>query len=221
MDNKKLKYTKVVFFNGPPGSGKDTATIIARNFLDKKLPTGDVMRLYVEHFKFADPLKQAAHALYGIPYSCEYYEKEKGHKWKGEPQVEFFGKTPRDEYIALSEEFAKSRHGVEVFGRVAARRIALAKQANVFLFSDSGFVPEAVPVIKLVGVDNVHVVELNRPGCTFEGDSRGYIIDKLNTMYGSSLKSVRIPNTGDKMDLRLLVQGIMSKWFKVPLDEYN
>lgn len=210
----KHSHKKVVLFNGPPGSGKDTAVRIARSKVDEQHNEETLIRYSAIHFKFADPLKQAAHALLGIPYSTDYYEKEFGHKWKNENQIEFYGKTPRSEYIALSEEFAKVRHGPEVFGLVAARRVALEKKANVFLFSDSGFADEAEPLIRLVGEQNIHIVELSRPGHSFVGDSRGNLIDVLQPKY-PKIKTSRIPNYGDLNDFRLLIRGQMCKWFKV------
>lgn len=214
---RKHANKKVILFNGPPHCGKDTAVGIAKNFLNGNFAVGGLIPYRPIHFKFADPLKAAAHALYGIPYSCEYYEKEFGNGWKDAPQVEFFGATPRSEYIALSEQYAKSRHGVTVFGRVAARRVALEKQANVFLFSDSGFAVEASPIVSLVGKNNVFVVELSRPGSDFSNDSRSYIGEELNRLVGDGIEVLRIPNSGDKEDLRLLIQGAMCKWLKVPM----
>jgi hypothetical protein len=207
-------HKKVFLINGPPNSGKDLTAVIARNFIDGKWTKTATRPIASKIMKFADPLKNAAHALYGIPYGCEYYEKEFGNDWKNTPQVEFYGATPRSEYIALSEEYAKRRHGEEVFGRVLARRIALEKQANVFLIPDSGFYLEAVPVIALVGLNNVIVVELTRAGCDFSSDSRSYVGDKLREQF-PKLKVIRIPNSGDRDDLRLLVHGTMMKYLGV------
>lgn len=206
---------KVVLFNGPPGVGKDTAVSIAKSFLTGAYGAGQLIGYRPVSMKFADPLKQAAHALLGIPYSCDYYEKEFGNAWKNGPQPEFFGQSPRAVYISLSESFAKETFGIQVFGQVAARRVALEKSANVFLFSDSGFTDEALPIIKLVGVENVYVVELSRPGHDFSGDSRGYIGEKLREQFAGKLSVLRIPNVGDKADFRLFVHGTMSKIFKV------
>jgi hypothetical protein len=215
MQQQDNSHKKVFLINGPPNSGKDTAAVICSNFVNGKFSKTQLPMLRPVHMKFASPLKAAAHALYGIPMSCEYYEKEFGNEWKDEPQVEFYGQTPRSEYIALSEEYAKKRHGQEVFGKVAARRIALEKQANVFLFSDSGFALEAIPIIKLVGVKNVHIIELTRSGCDFSSDSRGYIGKELKQQYADKLKVIRIPNDGDKDDFRLLLHGTMVKFLQV------
>lgn len=205
---------RAIFLNGPPSSGKDLAAIILRNMLDNKRPKlPATIPFRVDLMKFADPLKQAVHALYGVPYSCEYYEKEFGNEWKDKPQVEFYGNKPRDEYIALSEEFAKVRHGSSIFGRIAARRCQLSKQQNTFIFSDSGFVEEAIPVISYVGLENALVIELERPGTNFNHDSRGYVGDTLNSHFAGKLNIVRIHNNQDQAWLTLLLKGAMMKYY--------
>lgn len=218
MQRRNFTNDKVILFNGPPGSGKDLAAIIARNFLMGKTPEGSITPCRPTIMKFADPLKAAAHALLGLPYSCDFYEKEFGQAWKNEEQVEFYGKTPRSEYIALSEEYTKPRHGDAFFGRVAARRLALEKQANVFLFADSGFAAECVPLVSLVGTGSVSLIELSRPGSSFEGDSRSYVGAELATQFQGKIKQMRIANNGDKDELRLLVHGAMMKFLKVPYE---
>lgn len=203
---------KAIFLNGPPNSGKDLSAVIIRNMLFGKFDsTGEMFR--PEIMKFADPLKAAAHQLLCIPHSCEYYEKEFGNAWKNEPQIEFYGKTPRSEYIALSEEFTKVRHGSDVFGRLALRRIKLSKGSTTFIFPDSGFAEEAVPVITALGIDNVCLIELSRGDCSYVGDSRGYVGDRLRTQY-PKLKMIRIPNDGDQAFLTTMLKGTLGKFMK-------
>jgi hypothetical protein len=204
---------KVILLNGPPGSGKDLSGIIIRNMLFGKRPNGraDLPTYKPVLMKFADPLKQAAHALFGIPFSCEHYEKEHGHDWKNQPQVEFYGRKPRDVYIDLSEQFVKPRFDSSFFGKVAFRTVKLDKQNNVFIFTDSGFVEEAVPIVKAFGVDNVLVVELARSGASFDGDSRSYVGAELSARFNNQIKHVRIPNDGDQEFLTALLKGLMMK----------
>lgn len=205
---------KVILLNGPPGSGKDLSGIILRNMLQFKKPNGDLASppFRPVTMKFADPLKQAAHALFGIPFSCEHYEKEHGNEWKNKPQVEFYGRTPREVYISLSEEFVKEKFDTSFFGRVAFRRVKLDKQNNVFIFTDSGFVDEAVPIISAFGIDNVLLIELSRDGCSFANDSRGYVGSQLDAKYPGKLKRVRLPNDGDQEFLTAMLKGTMIKY---------
>jgi DNA polymerase III delta prime subunit len=208
---------KAILFNGPPGCGKDTAAAITRNYLDGKHHVRSFQAFKSAHHKFATPLKQAAHTLYGLPFSAEYYEKEFGYDWKNKPQVEFFGKTPREIYISLSEDFAKVHGGQTFFGRIAARAISLDKSANVFVFSDSGFAAEAGPVIEKLGAVNVLIVEIERSGTSFVGDSRGYIGDDIRRSYANSdkLKIIRLPNNQDKMLFRTLLNSTLKDWLEV------
>lgn len=204
---------RVIFLNGPPGSGKDLSAVILRNMLDLKFPENGQSMFRVELCKFAAPLKHAAHNLLGIPFSTEHYEKENGHDWKNKPTHLFFDHTPRSVYISLSEEYAKKQFGSDIFGRVAVRHINTVKQKNTFIFSDSGFAEEVIPVISAVGISNVLLIELERPGKTFAEDSRGYIGATLSQHFAGKLRTVRIPNIHDQTFLTVLLKGAMMKYF--------
>ncbi len=198
---------KVILLNGPPNAGKDLAAIYLSNYLAS-------YGFKVATMKFADPLKQAAHALYNIPHSTAYYEKEFGNDWKNQPQQEFFQKTPREIYIALSESFAKVINGEDFFGRIAARRISLERDRNLFIFTDSGFASEAVPVIKRVGIQNVLLLEIDRNGTSFASDSRSYIGDDLVKSF-PNLARVRIPNHQGKDIYRVLIRAAAAQWLGI------
>lgn len=202
---------RVILLNGPPKSGKDLSARILNNMLEGKGDSSSLPYRPVT-MKFADPLKYAAHQLLNIPYSCEHYEKIHGTEWKDQPQIEFFGKTPRSEYIALSETYLKPRHGSDIFGRIAARRIQLHKGIGTFIFSDSGFSEEAVPVISYVGIDQVLLIELSRSGCDFTNDSRGYIGNDLLSRFPGKLRYIRLPNDGDQALLTTMLKGVMGKY---------
>ena len=68
---------KILFLNGPPGSGKDSLA----DFLAASLG--------IRHLKFSAPLKEAAHVLLGLPRKADTYEKEKEQELAA-----FHGKTP-------------------------------------------------------------------------------------------------------------------------------
>ena len=213
------KKAKVILLNGPPSSGKDLSAKIIQGLLHNKFSktVKDNFMYRPTIMKFADPIKMAVHSLYNIPYSCEYYEKEFGNDWKNQPQVEFFGKTPRSEYIRVAEEVKKVQDK-EFFGRIAARRIELAKDASTFIFSDSGFPEEAVPLIRLVGLDNVLVIELERTGCDYSIDSRGYIVDELNLMYQGKLQYIRINNNVDRKFLEIMLKGVLGRYLDLEVE---
>lgn len=157
---------KVVLFNGPPGSGKDSAgEALATSFKGAFV------------YKFAEALKLATHALFGE-------EDQPAHafeKRKGTPLDEFFGMTPRATYIKVSETAVKPAFGRDFFGKVLAKQLRRAPSlVEIAAITDSGFDYEAAPVIEAAGRQNVLLIRVHRRGKTFDGDSRSYIeIDNL------------------------------------------
>lgn len=178
---------KIVLLNGPPRSGKDTAAraIIAEL---RRIATDDAKRSGLEKPdpatfpSYADivgaghELKEMTHAAYGMPGRAhDYYEKV-----KGEPSADFDGRTPRDAYIHFSEAVMKPAFGQDVFGRRWINRIArmgLLTSGRVIVVPDAGFAAEWEPVLAVIPNADVLLVQIDasRRGCTFEGDSRGYI----------------------------------------------
>lgn len=155
--------TKIILLNGPPGSGKDTAA----NFFH------DEYGAY--HTKFAKALKEATHALYGLgALPDDFFEST-----KNKPNAVFFGLSPRQAYIKVSEELVKPALGQRFFGEVMREtcKRAVADGNEVIVISDSGFAEEAQPLIREFGVANVRLLQIHAEarGCTFEGDSRSYI----------------------------------------------
>lgn len=147
---------KVVFFNGPPHSGKDTIV----EMLDRGRPSS--------HLKFATPLKVQCAVLLEITI-------EELEKIKDKPHPALKGGTPRQYLINLSEKMIKPIYGRDFFGHVAMHRInELPAFVPLVMFSDSGFVEEAIPVVSQVGLLNCVRIELYRPGTSFVGDSRNY-----------------------------------------------
>lgn len=201
---------KIIAFNGPPNSGKDLSATIVGSYLRSK-PGISVMQC-----KFADPLKLATHTLFAIPHSTAYYEAEFGNAWKNTPQPEFFGHTPREVYIAISEEIGKRFGGPAVFGRVQLRKIKRETVANTFVFSDCGFFDEIVPLITEFGKENCLVIELRRPGTSFADDSRGYIGDSVRTDPRTKGTVVRtIHNDDDRDLLNIQVKGAVKSFLKL------
>lgn len=149
---------KIILFNGPPHVGKDTAAEIL------------VQRLGADRIGFADHLKEATHAAYGM-FGLPWYHFQ---AVKDMPREEFLGLTPRRAYILHSENYIKPIHGNDFFGKMFLRRAA-SSQAKIIGVPDSGFKDEATPVVEKYGRENVALVRLHRKGCSFAGDSRGYI----------------------------------------------
>lgn len=149
---------KLIVLNGPPRCGKDTLA----DFLADEWG--------MAHLKFAGRLKQMTHGLYGVPMPAAINQFE---SCKDEPNPSFFGLTPRQAYIAVSEAYIKPVHGKDFFGKRLLEKINQIPK-NLFVASDGGLIEELIPVVEGLGGENVLVLKISRPGCNFEGDSRSY-----------------------------------------------
>lgn len=152
---------RILLLNGPPRCGKDTL--------------GKLVRSYYPHVSlasFAEPLKRMAWRMGGVPYSRTLAEQV-----KDQPQECFWGKTPRETYIAISEMLCKPFFGQGFFGTLAVEDLKRRQELGEgpFLFTDSGFVAETEPLVKEFGARNVRLLHMERAGCNFLSDSRSWI----------------------------------------------
>lgn len=161
----------VVFLNGPPRSGKDTAGQILADIHPNAYT-----------IKLAGALKVGTHALFRALHwdldeakVANVMQPDALEHVKEVPMPWFFDKTPREAYIAVSELLCKPLFGQEFFGNIVADQIRRHSEVGLWIITDSGFEPEARPIIHQVGKDNCTLVRLHRDGCTFAGDSRSYI----------------------------------------------
>lgn len=160
--------TKIVLFNGPPSSGKDTASDFTMAWLKQSGKNGI-------HYRFAAPLKDATHALFGLKVGREHF-----NECKNVPSSLFLGMSPRQAYIWMSEEAVKPKFGKDFFAKVAVhliseRIVASGKSDGVIVVSDCGFAEEVDALIEAFGAENVAVVHLKRSGTDYTNDSRSYI----------------------------------------------
>lgn len=155
---------KIVLVNGPPRSGKDTA----QTYIDNSV-----------RLKFAEPLKEGAHRLFGL--DLKSYPMDAFENNKDEPSDLFFGRTPREVYISCSENLMKPATGDEgIFGHILSRKIKLIHsfEENVnplYVITDSGFRQEAEVIVDNFGSENILLIRLHREGFDYKKDSRGYI----------------------------------------------
>jgi len=170
-------YPTLILLNGPPRCGKDTAAkIIAERSVMRTFPA-----------KFASMLKSGAQAALGLNPDPAAFEAV-----KDDPQGYLNDHTWRQVWIKHSEEYMKPLYGDSIFGALlgAALRDMYARDdfkgpvPGIVTVSDSGFRGEAEELLHtttwgddeaLFQHENVILVRLHRTGCTFEGDSRGYI----------------------------------------------
>jgi len=154
---------KLVLFNGPRHSGKDTAVLRC------------VETFNAYHFKLSAPNKAAIKAIFELTdEDVDYLESI-----KTQDTSLLFGTSYVKAQISFSEDWLKKFLGIHVFGELARRKVhreaALNRRQGLFCCSDSGFACEAEPLVDLFGEENVLLVKLVREGKTFEGDSRSYI----------------------------------------------
>jgi len=156
---------KIILFNGPPGSGKDTAAY----YCFMNIP-------YSTCISFKERLFEIALTVSGMAEETwfEVYNNRSDGVNKETPLESLGGLSQREFLIKISEEWAKPVFGSEYFGEAAASRVR-ASDSEVFLFSDSGFVEEVNPLVDLVSGNNILIVQLRRPDCDYSGDSRDYL----------------------------------------------
>lgn len=151
---------KIILLNGPPRSGKDTAA----DYLLENLKGS-------QHLKFAEPLRRAVPAMYGI---SEKRWDFLYHEAKELPCDDLLGLSVRQAMISASEDWMKPLHGADVFGKIAAQKIKRMRKGTIVI-SDCGFDSEVAPLVEEFGARNLLVIAIKRKGCNFKNDSRGYI----------------------------------------------
>lgn len=162
---------KLILFNGPRHSGKDTAALRCE------------AEFKAYHFKLSGPIKAAVKAMFELKgNTVDFLETV-----KTQPVPIFFDKSYVDCQISFSEDWVKPFFGEYTFGILAARHVQRHMLDNpgqeLYVCSDSGFATEAQPLIDLFGTDNVLLVKSYRNGKTFAGDSRSYIeLDGVTTV---------------------------------------
>jgi len=183
---------KLILFNGPRHSGKDTAADHVWSVF------ANTMR-----FKMSRPLKDAIKAFFNLTDAQVAYLESK----KTQPDDLLFGNSYVDVQISMSEYWAKDKFGMRVFGKLALREVQ-ASPSKLFVCSDSGFDYEAAPLLTYFGISNVMLVRLHREGKSFEGDSRSYI--EL-----PGVRTIEMSNNGSTTHFREQVKEIVSIWLSL------
>lgn len=145
-----------IVLNGPPYSGKSTASRELSRMLNEKARTISD--------SFAAPMKHFIATLLGEAYAD--MDKDK-------PRPELSGYSVRQFLIDLSQNYMKPRYGDDVYGRMLLHRALRypGKKPRFVVCDDGGFAEE------LAALDNHLLVRVERPGHDFSSDSRTYLPD--------------------------------------------
>lgn len=172
-----MSKTFIVFMNAPKGSGKDEA---ADAIMESDRFFWCFSRI---HLRFKDPLYKITAAIYGVSIE-EMIADATDRATKEVVMDKYAGLSPRQALIEVSEDVIKPYYGKDFFGQYALDQIKKFEEVSghdnrIVVFSDSGFVEEAKPIVDHFGEDCI-AFRIGREGCTFEGDSRNWL--PLNTV---------------------------------------
>jgi hypothetical protein len=186
--------SKLILFNGPRHSGKDEAANYCAEVFG------------ASRFKMSGPIKAAIKAM----FSLSDEDVELLETIKTQPSPLLFGRSYVEVQISFSEEWAKQLWSKDIFGKIAARAVnqwqRYAGSGSLYVCSDSGFTEEAKELVyQVLGPDNVLLVQLERTGKSFAGDSRSYI-----ELHG--VKTIRVQNTGTLEDYHAKIANEVVNW---------
>lgn len=183
---------KLILLNGPPGVGKDTAALAIE--ADTRIDPP----VFFE--RFSRPNKEAFAALMNAPID-EYFAVE-GYETDKSKIIPLLGVSYRQWQIDFSERFMKPLYGTTIFAKLLLSRIEpYAADPMIFVIPGCGFQTEVDHLAREFPPDDILFFTIQRPGHTFEGDSREYVIPDPNWTFHT------IPNSGSKDDFesRILV----------------
>ena len=158
--------SKVLILNAPPNAGKDTIAdyLVAHHGYTKLSFKSALFELLYKVFSIENPEH----------FMEEYYTREAKEKPCSLLRIGDRIMSPREALIFLSESVVKPLWGDAYFGTRAVQLID-GSSSNLYVFADGGFLAELVPLVDKVGAENITVAQIVRDGCTFKGDSRGYV----------------------------------------------
>lgn len=163
MKKTKPKSTKrVIIFNGPPSSGKDTACWYIKNCFSN-----------IVHMEVKKRLIDITRVIYNVSISdwdSRYNEYTKNVPWN-----KLDGLSQREALIKVSEHLIKPVYGSDYFGKALIEDIRDIPEGTTIVFSDGGFIEEVKSIADEVGADNVLIVRIYRENCSFDNDSRSYL----------------------------------------------
>jgi len=155
---------KIILLNAPKGSGKNTIA----EALHKNYNT-------VLH-SFKSPIFEIAAKMVGMHFD-DFLKLYDDRRKKEFPCEECLGYSCRELFIAISEDFCKPKFGLSYFGKIAANNMdSVHLEKYGYVFSDSGFIEEIIPIADKFGKDKCVIVQFTgQDSNNFTGDSRGWV----------------------------------------------
>lgn len=155
----------IICFNGPPRAGKDTLADMVAKKIEATVDAPVILA------SLSLPLRTIAYAMVGRVYQNDpgTYESFK------EEYFERLDRTGRQLMIDVSESFLKPTYGKEIMADLLIQKIRAYPRNAMILVRDSGFQIEVNSLIREVGAKNLMVVQVHRPGTSFDNDSREWV----------------------------------------------
>ena len=151
----------VLLLNGPPKCGKDT--IAKESGMPRASFKTELFRILLNAYPAFRP--------------CDLTDEDAYRRLKETPIPMFSGRTLREELIRISEDVIKPAFGKHYFGHALARDLGSTDQS--YIVSDGGFKEEVEALIECGYGHKVLIARVIRPGCTFDGDARGWITEDM------------------------------------------
>lgn len=163
--------TKFILLNGPPRSGKDTA---AKMIIEILRAAG--------HTAYEDKLSAPIKEAFAGTVQADINEfVVAGYEASKEQVIPMFGVSFRQWQIDFSEKFMKPLYGKDIFSKLL---LARTTEEDFCVVSDCGFQREAD---YLSGQAECYVIQIHRPGTSFDGDSREWVIGAYSVFNESTL----------------------------------
>jgi len=186
---------RCIFINGPAGSGKDTAAY----FIKKHFGSSD--------YKISRPLKAAMRELLDI--HPDTWTKIMNSQELKAIAPHFCEHSYRELLVSFFKDWISPVLGEAYLGECAARYLeGVTNPSTLWTISDAGVADELVPIVHIFGHDNCALINLERPGHTFDNDCRSVV-------NGSDL-DIACTTIVNKFDLELFehqcVRAVVGFW---------
>jgi len=192
----------IILLNGPPRSGNDTAA----EFIILMLGNSKVC-----HEKLSKPIKSSLRHIFNFNNTeMKALEAYKDHKNRSE----YGDLSWRGMQIAMFEHL-KETYGPEILGNLFQRRDRDNGKKHTVI-SDSGRKDEIEPIIAANPYKNIGLIELSRPGCSYDGDIREYI-----GRHRSIGHYERVDNKYDLELFKVQIKRVLVKWELLDDEESN